>query len=230
MLSSECQLAVYSRRMEPQTRKRAHRWLFVYVGQSSCRHRLISVNDKELYWDGVDQVGRLTGWEEFIDECRNFEVNSPLDRQPVKSGESALAADDSHQRILDPLEFSDVGRLGTDDYGVRVVETRPDKRAGEVLGGVVSESILNVSKSPHVELADFAHSGDMFVQRQRTIESNSKNFNMWRNLYFTASDVYTWDWRESGHTLSGAKNDDFGLVRVEIEAVKTKPGVEIRET
>ena len=108
-----------------------------------------------------------------------------VDRQPVKSGESlscsgptALAGDDSHQRILDPLEFSDVGRWGTDEYGVRVVETRPDKRAGDALGGVVSESIPNVSKSPHVELAGFAHSGDMFVQRQRTIESNSNNFNM----------------------------------------------------
>ena len=46
MLSSGCQLAVYSRRMEPQTRKHAHRWLFLYVGQSACRHRLISVNDQ----------------------------------------------------------------------------------------------------------------------------------------------------------------------------------------
>ena len=85
-------------------------------------HRLTSVSDKEKLSYRVSQVGRLTGREEFVGNCGNFEINSPLDWQPMKSSKrlgcfspSVLTNDDTRQRVQDPLEFGNVRCGGTDE-------------------------------------------------------------------------------------------------------------------
>ena len=113
---------------------------------------------------------------------RDFVRDTLLDRQPLEcpSWTSARrsiwrSTDGARQCILDQLKFPYVLLRNTVEYGVTVVQPRPNDGAGDgVRGGLVNQW-ANVSQRTQVIVAGTDHGADVLVEREFAIDGDAED-------------------------------------------------------
>ena len=83
--------------------------------------------------------------------------------------------DNSSDRVLIALKFVDDIVGGTENI-VSIVKTRTDESVGNQRGSLIIQTMPNVAKSLHVVVAGLGDLVDMFMDGERLVQSNTKEF------------------------------------------------------
>jgi hypothetical protein len=112
-------------------------------------------------------------------------VDSAVDRKPMqlfKQGPGRSAGvglkDNASEGILNSLEFHDDRVWCTIKNRVCIIKTGTNKSMGYGGSSLCVEAGPNVPKSPNVEEAGLGNQADMFVEGERIVKCDAKEFYM----------------------------------------------------